>query len=148
MSDAALHAFGTLVKLGSTSDPLTAVYTTIPETKNAPIPGNEHPRIDVSTHDNSAFMREYVAQIGDIPPITLEGTNWLPNNATHAALQALNASGAIRMFKTFLNASVSPPVTIAFPAYVANFNPSAPFDNVYSVSITLQPTAAPTYGSS
>lgn len=148
MSDAAIHAFGTVTKLGSTDDIGTATYSTIPEMKGAPIPGNEHPRIDVSTHDNAAFTREYIAQMGDIPAIPLGDMNWLPNNAVHAELQALNASGAVRIFKTYLNAAVSPPVVITFPAYVANFNPAAPFDNVYSAAVTLQPTAAPTYGSS
>ncbi len=148
MSDSAIHAFGTLVKLGSTDNPATATYATIPECKNAPIPGNDHPRLDVSTHDNTAFMREYVAQMGDIPAITLDGTNWLPNDTVHQQLQSLNASGATRMFKVFLNAAVTPPVTITYKAYVSAFNPSAPFDNVYSLALGLQPTSAPTYGSS
>lgn len=148
MSDAAHHAFGTVTKLGSTDDISTASYATIPEMKGAPIPGNTHPRIDVSTHDNAAFLREYLPQMGDIAEIPLGEMNWLPEDTVHQELQALNASGATRIFKTYLNASVSPAVVITFPAYVAAFNPSAPFDNVYAVAVTLQPTSAPTYGSS
>lgn len=148
MSDSALHAFGTLSKLGSNSNPLTATYATIPECKGAPIPGTDHPRIDVSTHDNAAFTREYIANLGDFAAISLGDVNWLPNDTVHQELQSLNESGEIRLFKVFLNGGVSPPVTIRFPAYVATFLPAAPVDNVYSVAITLQPTSAPTYGSS
>lgn len=148
MSDSAIHAFGTLTKLGSTDVLGTATYATIPECKGAPIPGTDHPRIDVSTHDNSAFTREYVANLGDFAAISLGDVNWLPNDTVHSQMQALNASGAIRLFKTYLNGSVSPPVVITFHAYVATFLPAAPVDNVYSVAITLQPTSAPTYGSS
>ncbi len=148
MTDAAIHAFGTQVKLGSTANIASATYATIPECTNAPIPGSEHPRLDVSTHDNAAFKREYIAQIADIPEIALDGMNWLPNDTVHQQLQALNASGEIRAFKTILNAGVTPQVTISFPAYVAKFSPTAAFDNAYKLNMTLQPTADPTYGSS
>lgn len=148
MSDAALHAFGTLTKLGSTDDPDTATFATVPECKAAPIPGIDHPRIDVSTHDNAAFTREYKANLGDFAAIAFGEINWLPNDTVHQELQALNASGAIRSWKVFLNGGVTPPVVITFPAYVATFLPAAPVDNVYSVACTLQPTSAPTYGSS
>ncbi len=148
MSDAAIHAFGTLTKLGSTDDPNTATFATVPECKGAPIPGTDHPRIDVSTHDNAAFTREYVANLGDFAAISFGDVNWLPNDTVHQQLQALNASGAIRAWKTYLNASVSPPVVITYKAYVATFLPAAPVDNVYSIAVTLQPTSAPTYGSS
>ena len=148
MSDAAIHAFGTVTKLGSTSDPNTATYATIPECKNAPIPGKQHPRINTSTHDNSSFNEEYVANLGTLPEIVFGDMNWLPNNAVHQDLQELNDSGEIRLYKVFLNGSVSPAVTIRYPAYVSNFQPGAPVDNVYGLACSLQPTAAPTYGSS
>lgn len=148
MSDSAIHAFGTLVKLGNSATALGATYATIPECKNAPIPGTDHPRIDVSTHDNTGFTREYVANLGDYAPVSLGDVNWLPNDTVHAQMQALNASGAIRLFKTYLNSGVSPAVVITFLAYVATWLPNAPVDNVYTVACTLQPTSAPTYGSS
>lgn len=148
MSDAAIHAFGTLTKLGSSNNPSTATFATVPECKGAPIPGTDHPRIDVSTHDNAAFTREYVANLGDFAAISFGDMNWLPNDTVHQELQSLNASGAIRAFKTFLNGGVSPPVVVTFLAYVATFLPAAPVDNVYGLACTLQPTSAPTYGSS
>jgi hypothetical protein len=39
-------------------------------------------------------------------------------------------------------------VVLSFPASVPEFNPSAPVDNVYTAAVQLQPSAAPTYGSS
>jgi hypothetical protein len=129
------------------------VFAVIAELKSIPIPQAERPRIDVSTHDNAGFTREYVLNMSDLPALTFE-INWLPKNATHDHLTGLNhlqITGQEANFKVRLNAAVGTgtnSVVISFRATVPQFSPSAPVDNVYTASVQLQPTAAPTYGSS
>lgn len=151
MTKNAIHAFGTQLLLGDGAGP--EVFTVVAELKSIPIPQAERPRIDVSTHDNAAFTREYVLNMSDLPALTFE-INWLPKNPTHDHLTGLNSlqiSGEQANFKVRLNAAVGTgvnAVVISFPASVPQFSPSAPVDNVYTASVQLQPTAAPTYGSS
>jgi hypothetical protein len=126
----------------------TQVFATIAELKSVPIPQLEAPRIDVSTHDNAQFVREYVNNMTDLPAVTFE-INYLPNNPTHdhkTGLLSLQLSGAQADFKVFYNSKVVPPVVLTFPATVTSFRPSAPVDNVYTAQCQLQPTSAPVYG--
>jgi hypothetical protein len=123
------------------------VFATIAELKSVPVPQMEAPRIDVSTHDNAAFVREYVNNMTDLPAITFE-INYLPNDPTHdhrTGLLSLQLSGSQRTFKVYYNSRVSPPVVLTFPATVTSFRPSAPIDNVYTAQVQLQPTSAPIY---
>lgn len=144
MTQNALIAFGTLVKLG---DATGLIFATIPELTGALIPGSKHERKDVSTHDNVAFVKEYVAGMADVDAAALPG-NWLPTNPVHMDLQQLNASGATRKYKTYLNAAVVPTTVITSTCYVAEYSPTAPVDDVYKLALSLQPTAPATYGSS
>jgi hypothetical protein len=129
------------------------VFTLVPELKGVPVPQLESPRIDVSTHDNSGFNREYVNNLSDLPAVTFE-INYLPRNAMHDHLTGLlskQISGAITNFKVRYNDAVGTGtnrVVLTFPATVTSFRPVAPVDNVYSATVQLQPTAAPVYGSS
>ncbi len=151
MSNRAIHAFGTQLLMGDGEDP--EVFSAVAELKGVPIPQMESPRIDVSTHDNSAFVREYVNNMSDMPAVTFE-INYLPNDPTHdhrTGLLAMQISGEQRNFKVRYNDAVGTGVNrvvLTFPATVASFRPTAPVDNVYTASVQLQPTAAPVYGSS
>lgn len=151
MTRAAIHAFGTQLLLGDGAIP--EVFAVIAELKSIPIPQAERPRIDVSTHDNAAFTREYVPNLSDLPALSFE-INWLPKDPTHDHLTGLNAlqiSGEEANFKVRLNDRVGVgvnAVVLTFPATVPNFAPAAPVDNVYTATVQLQPSAAPSYGSS
>lgn len=151
MSRAAIHAFGTQLLLGDGADP--EVFTVVAELKSIPIPQAERPRIDVSTHDNAAFTREYVPNLSDLPALSFE-INWLPRHPTHDHLTGLNSlqiTGNEANFKVRLNDRVgtgTDRVVLSFPATVPSFSPAAPVDNVYTATVQLQPSAAPTYASS
>ncbi len=151
MSNRAIHAFGTQLLMGDSEDP--EVFAIVAELKGIPVPQMESPRIDVSTHDNAGFVREYVNNMSDLPAVTFE-INYLPNDPTHDHLTGLLArqiDGAQRNFKVRYNDAVGTGVNrvvLTFPATVSAFRPTAPVDNVYTSSVQLQPTAAPVYASS
>lgn len=151
MSNRAIHAFGTQLLMGDGAIP--EVFSVVAELKGVPVPQMESPRIDVSTHDNAAFVREYVNNMSDMPAVTFE-INYLPNDPTHdhrTGLLSKQISGAQTNFKVRYNDAVGTGVNrivLSFPATIASFRPTAPVDNVYSASVQLQPTAAPVYGSS
>lgn len=158
MTNKAIHAFGTILKMGDGSGP-PEVFAIVSELKSIPVPQMETPRIDVSTHDNAAKTREYVNNLTDFPAVNFD-INYLPKDPTHNHLTGLLAkqlSGDVTNFKVFYNAAVTAesgtpaagvPVVLTFPATVTSFRPNAPVDNVYTATVTLQPTSAPVYGSS
>lgn len=148
MSNNAIHAFGTILKLGDGE--VTEAFASVAELRGVPIPQMEAPRIDVSTHDNAAFVREYINNLSDLPAVEFE-IYYLPHDPTHdhlTGLLSLQISGEQRNFKVQYNAAVTPTLVLTFPATVTRFSPTAPVDGPYSASVQLQPTAAPTYGSS
>lgn len=126
------------------------VYTTVAELKSIPVPQLESPRIDVSTHDNAQFTREYVNNLSDLPAVQFD-INYLPNDPTHdhnTGLLARQLAGDVIDYKVFYNSRVVPAVVLTFPASIASFRPSAPVDNVYTAQVSMQPAAAPTYAQS
>jgi hypothetical protein len=148
MSNAAIHAFGTILMMHDGATP--GAYASVGQLRSVPIPQMESPRIDVSTHDNSGFTREYINNLSDLPAVEFE-IYYLPHDPTHdhlTGLLNLQITGAKRSFKVKYNAAVTPPLVLTFPATVTRFNPSAPVDGPYSAAVQLQPSAAPTYGSS
>lgn len=151
MTDKAIHAFGTILKMGDGAGP--EVFATVSELKSIPVPQMDTPRIDVSTHDNAAKTREYVNNLTDFPAVNFD-INYLPRDPTHDHLTGLlsrQLSGDITNFKVFYNDDVGVgvnKVVVSFPATVTSFRPNAPVDNVYTATVTLQPTSAPVYGSS
>lgn len=150
MSNRAIHAFGTQLLMESSA---AGVYALVPELKGIPVPQMEAPRIDVSTHDNDAFIREYVNNMSDMPAVSFD-INFLPSDPMHdhsTGLLSKQISGEQTNFKVRYNDAVgtgTDRVILTFPATVASFRPTAPVDNVYSATVQLQPTAAPVYGSS
>jgi hypothetical protein len=148
MTKNAIHAFGTILRMHDGETP--GSYASIAELKGVPIPQLESPRIDVSTHDNSAFVREYINNMSDLPAVEFE-INYLPHDPTHdhlTGLLYLQLTGESRTFKVQYNAAVTPTLVLTFPATVTRFSPVAPVDGPYTASVQLQPQAAPTYGSS
>jgi hypothetical protein len=148
VTDLAIHAFGTLLKMGDGEDP--EVFTNVAELRSIPVPQIESPRIDTSTHDNPAFFRSYVNNLNDLPAVGFD-INYLPNHPTHNHVTGLlqrQLTGERTNFQVHYNSAVVPPVVVHFSATVSSFRPTAPVDNVYQAAVQLQPTSAPTYGSS
>jgi hypothetical protein len=151
VSNRAIHAFGTQLLMGDGAVP--EVFGVVPELKGIPVPQMEAPRIDVSTHDNDAFIREYVNNLSDMPAVSFD-INFLPTDPMHdheTGLLSKQITGEQTNFKVRYNDAVGTGtnrVMLTFPATVTSFRPVAPVDNVYSATVQLQPTAAPVYGSS
>jgi hypothetical protein len=147
----AIHAFGTQLLMGDGATP--EVFAIVPELKGIPVPQMESPRIDVSTHNNAAFIREYVNNMSDMPAVGFD-INFLPKDAMHDHLTGLlhkQIVGTQTNFKVRYNDAVgtgTARVVLTFPATVTSFRPTAPVDNVYTATVQLQPTSAPVYGSS
>jgi hypothetical protein len=139
MSNSAIHAFGTILKLGNAGG---TTFASVAELKGVPVPQMESPRIDVSTHDNTGFTREYINNLSDLPAVEFE-INYLPHDPTHdhlTGLLSLQISGAERIFKVQYNAAVTPTLVLTFTATVTRFSPTAPVDGPYTASVQLQPT--------
>lgn len=148
MTKNAIHAFGTQLLMSDMA--VSPTFAPVAELKTVPFPALDRPRIDVSTHDNAQFAREYVLNMADLPEQNFE-INYLAHDPTHDHLTGLlyhAITGDEVDFKTLLNSSVSPPLYINYSARVSKFTPAAPVDNVYSAAVTLQPSAPPTYSSS
>ena len=96
---------------------------------------------DVTTHDSASAFEEVVATILRSGELSLDIV-YDPNAATQSA-----AAGLVGMVedKTLAAFSIVFPgaVTWAFAAYVAGFEPSAPFDGALTASVKLKLTGAP-----
>jgi predicted secreted protein len=146
MTQLALLGKGALLKMAATDG---TTFATIAELRSVPFPQLVGSRLDVTTHDTSGFVRQYVAGLDDLPAIRFQ-INWLPANATHdetTGLLSVQRDKSIRNWKLQLPAAVTPTKVFSFQAQITTFNPTVPIDNVMQVEIELQPNAAPTIGS-
>lgn len=147
MTAAAILGKGAVLQM---SDSTLTAFSSVAELRSVPFPQLQGDRLDVTTHDSPGFVRQFVSGLDDLPAATFD-INWLPGNATHdesTGLLALQRSKAVRVFKVTLPTAVSPTKVFTFSAQVLQFNPTVPVDNVMQAQIQLQPSAAPTIGSS
>lgn len=145
MTSAAIHAYGTLLKM----DDGLGSYTTVAELRGIPWPQIQNPRLDVTTHDGPGFGRQYVNNLADYPAVGFQ-VNYLPWHPTHDHLTGMiyvQAQNLKRNFKIFMPPAVSPALVLTFEAQVSQFNVTAPVDNVLTADVQLQPTGTPTFGS-
>lgn len=137
-----IAAKGTVLALGDGGGP--EVFTQIAEVTSIAGPGLTADMLDVSSHSSPSSYREFVKGMKDAGEITLE-INYAPGNATHK-----NAvGGLLDQFSkdqanwelTFSDAALT---KWSFAAIVSAFEPSAPFDDKLTASITLKLTGVPT----
>lgn len=146
MTQLALLGKGALLKMAAADG---TTFATIAELRSVPFPQLQGSRLDVTTHDTSGYVRQYVAGLDDLPAVRFQ-CNWLPNNPTHDELTGLlyvQRSKEIRNFKLQLPPNVTPTKVFSFQAQITTFNPTVPIDNVMQIEVELQPNAAPTIGS-
>lgn len=146
MTASALHAFGTLLKIGDGASP--EVFTTVAEVREVPVPGLEGATIDVTTHESPGGIREHIANIPDLSDLSFD-IFYIPSNATHdenTGLLKKTLTRAKTNFKVVYN--TSSPKVCSFSAYVTRFSPRAPVDNVWSANVRLKVATLPTWGTS
>lgn len=142
MPSAAIHAHGTLLKIGDGGGSET--FTTIVEVTDINGPGLDDEVVDVTSHDSANHAREYIGGLLDAGEVTFT-INYIPTATTHNA-----TTGLIRDWKnrTKRNFQLVYPdggaTTWAFAALVQHFEAAAPIDDKLAADVTLKLTGMPT----
>lgn len=139
MASNAIGGFGTLVKIGDGGG--TEVFTTIAELKTIKLPGIKNTIIDVTSHSSPGGIREKLAVLGEITEMSFD-VSFIPTNATHSYTSGLLRDALARNkrnFKVVLPDAAG--TTWQGAAYVEEFTPEAPLDNVLKASIKLTPAS-------
>lgn len=139
----AIGGFGTLVKIGDGGG--TEVFTTIAELKNIKLPGVKNVVVDVTSHSSPGGIKEKLAVLGEITEMTFD-VSFIPTGATHSYTSGLLKDALNRTkrnFKVVLPDAGA--TTWQGAAYVEEFTPEAPVDNVLKASIKLTPAGQWTF---
>lgn len=132
---------GTTVELGSNADPLTAVWTAIPQITNVRVQ-EDGGEIDVT--DLGSVRKEYIQDLPDSANLTLT-INYDPAAATHneiSGLLSLFDSGALRALRITGNGHTRRRIYVGFVMNAGiSFEPTA----VQQIEIGFRATGAPTY---
>ena len=130
MSENAIQAQGTILKLGSGS-PLE--YTAIAEINSFSGPGGSVSVIDVT--DLSSSAKEKVSGLNDNGQLSFE-CNLIPSNTQHAALRTAKENGTKVSVKLIFTDTGATEWT--FDAIVTGFSVSGAVDGVVKASVTLE----------
>jgi predicted secreted protein len=144
MPTAALPAYGTLIKRGSSpSGSSPNAYATIGEVKSIKGPSTKVSVIDVTTHSSAASgnYREKIPSLIDPGEITFD-LNYVPTDATLVLLRADLTNRTKRDFQVLPAGTAQ---IISFSGYVTDFPLEFPTDDVMSASITITVTGAITF---
>lgn len=135
MSSNAIESQGIVISRGTGSGPIT--YTAIPEIKSFSGPGGSASIIDVT--DLASTAKEKRMGMADEGQLQLT-INYIPDNATHAALRGDRAARSKVPFKiAFTDVGLT---VWTFEAYVTGFSTSGGVDGVVEAQITLEITGA------
>jgi hypothetical protein len=144
MTANAIHAFGTLLKMGDGASP--EVFTSVAEMREIPVPGLEGAMLEVTTHESPGGIRESIPNLPALSDLTFQ-IYYIPSNATHDHLTGLLSKTLSRVktnFKVFYN--VTPALVCTFSGYVTQFRPHAPFDGVWTADCRINVASLPTWG--
>lgn len=143
MTSNAVHAFGTLLKMGDGASP--EVFTTVAEVREVPVPGLEGNMIDVTTQESPGGIRESIPNLPSLGDLTFQ-IFYRPDHATHDELTGLLSKTLTRAKTNFRVAyNITPAKTCNFTGYVTRFNPRAPVDNVWTADVRINVAALPTW---
>ncbi|WP_326659628.1 phage tail tube protein [Streptomyces sp. NBC_00385] len=129
--------FGAALKRGDGAEP--EVFAAIANATNISGPGLSRDTVDVSSHDSPDKHREFVGSLVDPGEVTVD-VNYDPaqHDELVADLTEEDPGNYQLVFPT------TPPVTWAFAAVMTGFEPSAPFDDKLTASITYKVSGKPT----
>lgn len=143
MASGAIHALGTLLKIGDGATP-TEVFTTISEVTDLGGPSLTLETIDVTSHDSSSGWREFIGGLLDGGEVSFT-INYVPTHATHDATTGVLADMKNRVVRNFeLVFPDSGTTTWSFSALVTGFEPGEPVDTQLTADVTLKVSGEPT----
>lgn len=134
---AGIDGFGTQLKRGDGEGP--EGFTAIANVTNVSGPGLSRDTVDVSAHDSPDKHREFVGSLVDPGEVSID-VNYDP--AVHDLLIADLIDEEPRNFQLVF--PTTPAATWAFAAVMTGFEPSAPFDDKLTASITYKVSGKPT----
>ena len=141
MTSASL-GIGTFLEYETTPGASPIAFTRLAEVGDIPALPHTREFVEATNQDSLNQTREYIAGLIDAEEFTVE-CNYLPQNATHAAVWAMFNAGTARVWRV-REANTSPEVTWTFDAIVAAFNPSMPIGDKKMLSVTLRRTGPTT----
>lgn len=142
MVTAAIFAHGTLLKIGDGAG--SEVFTTIAEVKNISGPGLKLNTVEATNHDSPNKTMEVIAGLIDPGEVSFD-INYQPTAATHNVTTGLIRDLKNRTKRNFqLVFPDSGSTTWAFAAFVTEFNPQEPVNNVLNAQVKLKITGLPT----
>jgi len=137
----AFWVYGSTLQMGDAGTP--EVFTTIAEVKDMDF-SFERDEIEVTSQDSTNGWRQFIPGFRDAGELSFEA-NWLPTNATHDDVTGLLEQfkdDDCHNFKLILPDTI---LTIAFTAFVTNFEVDLPLEEQGNLSITLRMTGEPTF---
>ena len=142
-ASAAIHALGTLLKIGDGATP-TEVFTTVAEVSDLGGPSLTLETIDVTSHDSANGWREFIGGLLDGGEVSAT-INYIPTNVTHGATSGLIADMKNRVVRNFeLIFPDTGATKWSFTALVTGFEPGEPIDSQLTADVTLKVSGEPT----
>ena len=129
----ALSAFGTLLRISTLGSPLNVV--TIAEVMNHSLSRSRDTE-EVTHQESTGQWKEFIA-LTHGAELTLE-LNFLPANTQHLLLQTIQDSGTLTNFQLVRPDEAGSTETLAFAAFVTQFNSNHPASAKLGASVTLQ----------
>ena len=139
---AAVSAFGTLLKIGDGGGPES--FTTIAYVREISGPSLGMEPLETTNHSSTSGWRTFVGGLLTGGEVTAE-ILYDPDAGTHDASTGLINDMENRTVRNFQLVFTDPtPTTWAFSSLVTGFEPSAPYDDLLTASVTLTVTGVPT----
>jgi predicted secreted protein len=143
----AVFGKGTLLQAGDVATPTG--FVTVPEVKSIKIAGFSAEVIDVTSHDTPGGFRDKKQGLKDWGTVQAQ-VNYVPTDPIHQQIfddmKGVAGVGVERYWQIVFPDTAS--TTFQFKAFVNNFAPSAPIDNVLvsDLEVTILGNPEPTLG--
>jgi predicted secreted protein len=127
--------------------PAVPTLTTIAEIQNIQRSGSKSDLVDVTNMQSTGGYREYLATLRDAGDVSFTG-NYIPNDATQAALQGLFDSATLTACAIILPPGPGYTTSLgtwSFNAYVQSNDYDLPHDKEGKISGKLKITGKPTF---
>ena len=141
MTEATL-GIGTFLEYETVPGASPLAFTKVSEVLDLPELPHTREFVEATNQDSLNQTREYIAGLIDAEEFTVP-CNYLPQNATHAAIWAMFNAGTARKWRV-RESTTSPEITWEFDAIVASFNPAFPVGDKKALAVTLRRTGPTT----
>lgn len=127
----------------SDAAPATTPSNTIGNITSFTPPAPTRDIIDVTSASSPNMAREFIAGLIDYGTATFE-MNFEPGDALDTLLRTISLERAPRTWRASYG-QYTPAETITFRAFLTAYEPSSPFDDKMTASVTLKVTGEPVY---